>query len=645
MTTMTDTIEDRLRDYVTAGNPASGDYEPDIADLRDDILVPMALFQHTISEVAAFNLAADLATALSEIGLGASDDVTFGSVTAGDAVFDTNVLVVDATNNRVGIGTASPATGLSVAVAAAFASTLAVTGAVTLTADLTVDTSTFKVDSTNNRVGVGTASPGVTFDAVGEGRVTSASASTPALRVVQTGSAPAMLVEDAASTDGTPWTILADGTVVAGYTASVAGPGAITGLSQVHAAGAAAAQAVFRWSADGAGAYLTLGKSRSATIGSRAAVNSGDVLGYVSFGGDDGTNFIRGALIQAAVDGTPGTNDMPGRLVFLTTPDGSDTPSERLRIAQDGFLSFGGDTDTGIELPGDGELAFSTAGVEALRILDNQRVIFGYTDSVPVKRDSATISAAIQNHGTTGNTAALTCINWSTSAASDAILTLAKSKSGTIGTQGVVANGDTVGTLVFSADDGTAFITAAMIQCDIAATPGTNDMPGRLGFYTTPDGAASPTLKWQITPTGTFAPGTDNAYGLGSASLRSSVVYSATSTIQTSDATEKVLRGGLSEAEKAAALVIAGQIGAYKWKDAVAEKGDAARTHIGPTAQSVAAAMSAQGLDPATYALWCADAVVDKDGHAKVRQGLRMDQAILLLAASFHERISALEAA
>ncbi len=38
----------------------------------------------------------------------------------------------------------------------------------------------------------------------------------------------------------------------------------------------------------------------------------------------DGTDLIsKGAQIQAQVDGTPGSNDMPGRLLFYTTADGS----------------------------------------------------------------------------------------------------------------------------------------------------------------------------------------------------------------------------------------------------------------------------------------------------------------------------------
>jgi hypothetical protein len=47
---------------------------------------------------------------------------------------------------------------------------------------------------------------------------------------------------------------------------------------------------------------------------------------------------IRAASIQAFVDGTPGANDMPGRLVFSTTADGASSPTERMRINSAGFL-------------------------------------------------------------------------------------------------------------------------------------------------------------------------------------------------------------------------------------------------------------------------------------------------------------------
>jgi hypothetical protein len=46
--------------------------------------------------------------------------------------------------------------------------------------------------------------------------------------------------------------------------------------------------------------------------------------------------------MTAQVDGTPGSNDMPGRLIFSTTADGSASLTERMRISQNGFVNIGG---------------------------------------------------------------------------------------------------------------------------------------------------------------------------------------------------------------------------------------------------------------------------------------------------------------
>ena len=68
----------------------------------------------------------------------------------------------------------------------------------------------------------------------------------------------------------------------------------------------------------------------------------GDTLGNIRFRGDDGGDYnSTAAIILAAVDGTPGSNDMPGRLVFSTTPDGSTTPTERMRIDSSGNVGIG----------------------------------------------------------------------------------------------------------------------------------------------------------------------------------------------------------------------------------------------------------------------------------------------------------------
>jgi hypothetical protein len=89
------------------------------------------------------------------------------------------------------------------------------------------------------------------------------------------------------------------------------------------------------------GPQLILAKSRGTA---NTIVASGDLLGTVSMVGNDGSSFIQAARIEAFVDGTPGSNDMPGRLVFSTTADGASSPTERMRITNGGFIKT---SDTG----------------------------------------------------------------------------------------------------------------------------------------------------------------------------------------------------------------------------------------------------------------------------------------------------------
>ena len=81
---------------------------------------------------------------------------------------------------------------------------------------------------------------------------------------------------------------------------------------------------------------ITLGKIRGSSI-----VQSGDFCGSIAWNGYDGSAYKPTARIHAAVDGTPGSGDMPGRIVFETTNDGGSTPVERLRIDSSGHMGLG----------------------------------------------------------------------------------------------------------------------------------------------------------------------------------------------------------------------------------------------------------------------------------------------------------------
>ena len=88
---------------------------------------------------------------------------------------------------------------------------------------------------------------------------------------------------------------------------------------------------------DNAGSVLAVGKTRNGAI-----VQDDDNLGRLAFYGDDGNDVDRAAAdIMAAVDGTPGANDMPGRLIFRTTADGGSNPTERMRIDSSGNVGIG----------------------------------------------------------------------------------------------------------------------------------------------------------------------------------------------------------------------------------------------------------------------------------------------------------------
>jgi hypothetical protein len=215
------------------------------------------------------------------------------------------------------------------------------------------------------------------------------------------------------------------------------------------------------------GAYINLGKSRGTTANSKTLVNNNDELGGVYFEGADGSAMRIGANISAYVDGTPGASDLPTRLVFSTTADGASSPTERLRIDSSGRLLVGTSTSYNVG---------STVGAVFQQV---------NTDSV--------VNASFSRY---------------TNDTSGAILSLGKSRGTSAGSYTIVQNGDELGSIRFAAADGTDLVTqAAQITCAVDGTPGANDMPGRLVFSTTADGASSPTERMRIRADGSIEMG------------------------------------------------------------------------------------------------------------------------------------------
>jgi hypothetical protein len=103
-------------------------------------------------------------------------------------------------------------------------------------------------------------------------------------------------------------------------------------LFQIESSGAVRAS-IARTDATAGGPQFWFGKTRGSAY---EVVSNNDLIGQIAFMGADGSELVTGAAIEAFVDGTPGADDMPGRLVFSTT----NSPTERMRISNNGNVTI-----------------------------------------------------------------------------------------------------------------------------------------------------------------------------------------------------------------------------------------------------------------------------------------------------------------
>lgn len=186
-------------------------------------------------------------------------------------------------------------------------------------------------------------------------------------------------------------------------------------------------------------------------------------------------------------------------------------------------------------------------------------------------------------------------------------------------------------------------------------------------------GTGNPGYKFVLNTDGSVVPGGDNAQPFGSASLRWSVIYAASGTINTSGAATKTNVSVLSAAEIAVAKALAANVRVFQFCDAVAKKGaDTARLHTGMIYEDVVAAFAAEGLDPLRYGILCRDPAMktvtktrttrhdtdaeieetyeevepdlDETGAQKWVLGLRYDELAQFVMAGLAARVAELEA-
>ena len=277
---------------------------------------------------------------------------------------------------------------------------------------------------------------------------------------------------------------------------------------------------------------------------SDTTISSGTRIGEIEFWGQPGSTWGHFASITVKGDASAAANDNPGRIQFSTTADGATTPTERMRIDSSGnvginqaptrelslhspnnnnsFIHFTND-DTG-ETASDGALVgidgnedlninnqesgknviFRNNG-ERMRIDSNGKLLVGAT-SARTSWNNQTIGAGILQVERSGNafaTAIAVTANSGTTNRTSAVsgaarLLLGRSTGTSVGSNTIVASGDVLGDVSFQGNDGSGFVEAAAIQGFCAGTPGADDMPGRLVFRTTGDGASSSSERAQI---------------------------------------------------------------------------------------------------------------------------------------------------
>jgi hypothetical protein len=209
--------------------------------------------------------------------------------------------------------------------------------------NINIDSGGVYYDATNNRLAIGTTSPGTTLHL---------SASSPRFRLedsdggyahIEADGGNLFLVSDNGASQANSFLALGvDGSEKARIDSSgrlLVGTSTSIGSQNIQVGSSAGTLGLYKFANNDDGGEIDLVTSRNATIGSHTVVQNNDWLGRIFFRGSDGSAFLRGAEIACQVDGTPGTDDMPGRLVFFTTAAGASSPTERLRISSDGSMS------------------------------------------------------------------------------------------------------------------------------------------------------------------------------------------------------------------------------------------------------------------------------------------------------------------
>ena len=292
-------------------------------------------------------------------------------------------------------------------------------------------------------------------------------------------------------------------------------------LSGTHTFMACGSKHAFQYDGN-TGTYLSF------TLGS--ANGTVDIAADARSGGYPDLRFITSNAERLRIDSL-------GRLMLGTTTEGSGN-ADNLTVADSGHsgitirsgtsshgsiyfsdaTSGGGEYDGYIEYEhGNRRLNVGTAGNTRLRIDSSGRGLFGGT-SARTNFNNGTASPQIQvENVANGNKSSIALIHNENATGDSSALYFSKTRGGTVGDDSALNQaGDRLGQIAFLGNDGSEFVQAATIEGLTDATPGNNDMPGRLSFSVTHDGASSPVERMRINRKGFLKMGpriTDGSHG------------------------------------------------------------------------------------------------------------------------------------
>jgi hypothetical protein len=241
--------------------------------------------------------------------------------------------------------------------------------------------------------------------------------------------------------------------------------------------------------------------------GERGATGSTGPQGQAGATGSAGPT---GAIAAHASTHATGGSDAITPSAIGAAPLASPTFTGQVTIASGSveapsLLLSGTDTDSGLYWVQENTIAIACGGIQRLQIsglglfVNATSVIVGASTS---RTAGPTVHPAFQFEGTNAGSVSYQCIAGSTSAAVSPQIILARHRGG-VGDSTIVNSGDSLGLIRFNGGDGNDCVSiGATIECRVDGTPGADDMPGRLTFNTTADGANSATERMRITSAG-----------------------------------------------------------------------------------------------------------------------------------------------